>query len=585
MKKSLHFNIMKIIILNNSIVFYLDVLIMEFNMIKQILNKIFGYTENQIYNFILPESSNNIEENEFNKNDNTIVSKTLKKNITYLQIKYNMLINSDIKIRKFTLNFNHTKHSSFLIYIDGMVNDETINNYILKPLFLSNDIKMKENTKKIENKTTKKIYYRFNLENYLYSCLIPENSVFKENKFSKIISYINSGFCILFVDNLSNALCIETKGYKGRNVDKPVTETVVKGSHEGFVENLRTNTSMLRKIINNEKLIIEETEVGSLSKTKVAICYMKGITNDDLVSECKYRINNLKLDYLISSGQLEQFIKDNPTGPFPQTISTERPDKASNYLLLGRVVILVNSSPFAIILPAVLIDFLSSPEDFNLDFNYANFLRFLRIIALFCALLTPGLYIAITTYHFEIIPSELLFAIVAAREAIPFPILFEIIIMEISFELIQEASIRVPSSFSTTIGIIGALILGDAAVSASIVSPILIIIVAFTGISAFAIPDNSLRFAIRMYRFMYTILGYLAGFLGIALGLFIHLLTLSSQYSFGVPFFTPYIPFDNFTKNESLYINPVWKREKRNLFLNTKKPNIEPQISMEWRKK
>ena len=552
-------------------------------MIKQIIDNLFAYKENQTYNFIIPESSNNIDEKEFSKNDKTTVSNNLEENKKYLQVKYNMLINSDIKIREFTLSLKHKAYSSFLIYIDGMVSAESINNNILKPLFLRNDIKMKENMKKVQNKMSKKIYYRFNLENYLHSSLIPQNTVLKEQDFSKIISYINSGFCILFVDNVSNALCIETKGYKGRSIDKPVTETVVKGSHEGFVENLRTNTSLLRKIINNEKLVIEEIEVGSISKTKVAICYMKGITNDDLVSECKYRINNLKLDYLISSGQLEQFIKDNSNCPFPQTISTERPDKASNYLLLGRIVVLVNSSPFAIILPAVLIDFLSSPEDFNLDYNYANFLRVLRIIALFCALLTPGIYIAITTYHFEIIPSELLFAIVAAREAIPFPILFEIIIMEVSFELIQEASIRVPSSFSTTIGIIGALILGDAAVSANIVSPILIIIVAFTGISAFAIPDNSLRFAIRMYRFVYTILGYFAGFLGIALGLFIHLLTLSSQYSFGVPFLVPYIPFDNLTKNESLYINPVWKREKRNMFLNTKKPELEPHISMPWR--
>jgi len=552
-------------------------------MIKELINKLFEYKENQTYNFVLPESSNNISEYEFNKKDSTVVSSKLEDNKKYLQIKFNMLINSDIKIREFNLTLKTKTYPAFLIYIDGMVNEENINDFILKPLFLRNNMKMEENTRKVKNRITKKIYYKLDIENYLHSSLIPQNTVLKENDFSKIVKNINSGFCILFIDSVKNALCVETKGFKGRSIDKPVTESVVKGAHEGFVENIRTNTSMLRKIINNEKLIIEETEVGTLSKTKVAICYMKGITNDDLVSECKYRINNLKLDYLISSGQLEQFIKDNANGPFPQTISTERPDKASNYLLLGRVVVLVNSSPFAIILPATLVDFLSSPEDFNLDYNYANFLRFLRFIALFCALLTPGIYIAITTYHLEIIPSELLFAIVAAREAIPFPILFEIIIMEISFELIQEASIRVPSSFSTTVGIIGALILGDAAVSANIVSPILIIIVAFTGISAFAIPDNSLRFALRMFRFMYTILGYFAGFLGIALGFFIHLLTLSSQYSFGVPFFTPYMPFDKFTKNESLYINPVWKREKRNSFLNTKKPDIEPHISMTWR--
>ena len=163
---------------------------------------------------------------------------------------------------------------------------------------------------------------------------------------------------------------------------------------------------------------------------------------------------NLKIDYILSSSQLEQFIKDDCTTAFPQTISTERPDKASNYLMRGRVVVLVNGSPFSIILPASLIDFLTSPEDFNLNYHYSNFLRFLRALALICALLVPGMYVAITMFHYELIPSELLFAIVASREAIPFPIIFEIIIMEICFELIQEASIRVPSSFSTTVGII-----------------------------------------------------------------------------------------------------------------------------------
>lgn len=208
---------------------------------------------------------------------------------------------------------------------------------------------------------------------------------------------------------------------------------------------------MLRKIINNENLIIEETIVGNISQTKVAICYLKDIANSDLVAETKYRINNLKIDYLISSGQLEQLIKDNKRTAFPQTISTERSDKTSNYILLGRVVILVNGSPFSIILPAVLVDFLTSPEDFNLNYHYANFLKILRSLALASALLLPGMYLAITMYHYELIPTELLFAITAARAAIPFPIFFEIIIMELSFEFLQEASIRVPSSFSTTI--------------------------------------------------------------------------------------------------------------------------------------
>lgn len=550
-------------------------------MIKNLFNDLFKYKEKEEYNFILPNVSNNLNEKDFEKEDNTKIYPSLEENRTYLKSKYNMLISSDIKIRDFTITLKSKKIPAFLLYIDGMVEDKSINEFIMQPLLLRNSIKMQDFSKTFIDTERKTI--KINLENFLYESLIPQNSVSKETEFSKIIPKVNNGFCVLFVQNLSVALCIETKGFKGRSVSEPVTESVVKGSHEAFVENIRTNTSMLRKIINNETLIIEECEVGTISKTKVDICYLKNIANDDLVAETKYRINNLKIDYLISSGQLEQFIKDSATTAFPQTISTERPDRTCNYILKGRVVILVNGSPFAIILPAVLTDFLSSPEDFNLNYHYANFLRILRCLALISALFLPGMYIAITMYHYELIPSELLFAITAAREAIPFPIIFEIIIMEVSFELIQEASIRVPSSFSTTVGIIGALILGDAAVSANIVSPILIIIVAFTGISAFAIPDNSLRFAIRMFRFMYIILGYISGFLGIAFGFFIHFLLLSKQNSFGIPFFAPYIPLYDLNHNDSLPVQPVWKREKRNSYLNTKKPNIEEPISMKWR--
>ena len=422
-------------------------------MFKKIFNNLFNYSEKENYNFILPNSSNNIDETEFKKIDSESVSTSLNKNIEYLKIKYNMLINNDIKIREFSLNVQKKKYSAFIMYIDGMVNSDNINDFILKPILLKTSIKMEDPSKTTKSTNSSKIE-KFDLESFIYSNLIPQNSITKEKEFKNIVHKVNGGFCALFVESLNICFCIESKGFKTRSITQPITEEVVKGSHEGFVENIRTNTSMIRKIINNEKLIIEESQIGDLNKTQIAICYLKDITNDDLVGEIKYRFNNLKIDYVLSSNQLEQFVKDNITSAFPQSISTERPDKASNYLMLGRVVILVNGSPFAIILPASLVDFLTSPEDFNLNYHYANFLKILRGLALVSALLVPGMYVAITMFHYELIPSELLFAIVASREAIPFPIIFEIIIMEICFELIQEASIRVPSSFSTTVGII-----------------------------------------------------------------------------------------------------------------------------------
>ena len=292
---------------------------------------------------------------------------------------------------------------------------------------------------------------------------------------------------------------------------------MVRGPQEAFVEVIRTNTSLLRRIVHNENLVIENTTVGKISKTAVAICYMKNIANDRLISEVKYRINNLDVDYLISSGELEQLIQDNGRLAVPQIIATERPDRVATNLLSGRVAVLVNGSPYALVMPGILVDYLSSPEDMNSKHQFSNLLKLVRLIALFFSLLLPGIYIAISNYHHEFIPTELVFAIVASRESVPFPIIFEIILMELSFELIREAGVRTPSVLGTTIGIVGALILGEAAVSANVVSPILIIIVAITGICSFAVPDFSLSFSIRIYRFIYILLAYTAGLLGIAI--------------------------------------------------------------------
>ena len=551
--------------------------------IKNFFKQLFEYHEENDYEFILPKNANNLPEDFEEINEKIYPS--LSVNLEYLKTKYNLLINSDVKFRKFAIPIQNKKIPAMLLYIDGMVNETTITNSVLQPLLLKNSITMQEHegTKGSRVSITHAKPPKLNLENFIFEGLIPHNSIIKQTEFEEVIKNVNSGFCALFVDTLATAFCVETKGVEGRSVSSPLTENVVRGSQEAFVESLRTNTSMLRKIVNNENLVIEEVEVGTLSKTKVAICYVKNIANDDLVAEAKYRVNNLNVDYLLSSGQLEQFIKDNPSSPFPQTISTERPDRVSNYLLDGRIAIVVNGTPFVLVIPAIFLDFLTSGEDKNLNYQFANFLKFIRMIAVFFATFLPGFYVAITNYHQELIPSELLFAIANSREAIPFPVIFEILIMEISFELIREAGLRVSSSFSTTIGIIGALILGDAAVSANIVSPILIIVVAFTGICGFSIPDFSLTTSIRIYRFAYIIFGFLAGFLGIAFTFFIHFLVLSHLTSFGVPFFTPYIPFSNLKRNKGFIMKPVWKRDRRNEFLNTKRPKAEDKISMDWR--
>lgn len=389
---------------------------------------------------------------------------------------------------------------------------------------------------------------------------------------------------MLFIDTIAFAFDIELKGFKQRGIEKPSNEIVVKGPHESFVENIRVNTSMLRRIVNNESLTIENIEVGKITRTKCALCYLKNITNPDLIAEVKYRINNLKIDSLLSSGQLEQLVSETNRLSVPETLSTERPDKAISYLLNGRVVVIVNGSPYAIVMPVTFVDFLSSPDDKNLKPVFANFIKIIRIIALFITLLLPGLYIAMTSFHQEILPTELLFSILASRDNVPFPVIVEIILLEISFELIREAGLRVPSPIGPTIGIVGAIVLGQAAVSAGIVSPILIIVVAITGIASFAIPDYSFGFHIRLYRFLFLLLGFLCGFLGISLGLFVYFSYLADTKSFGVSYLTGISPLEH-VKGNNYFLPPIWKREFRADFLNSKKEKKQENISMNWKYK
>lgn len=548
--------------------------------IKDFINNTFGYKPKNEYQFTLPDNPEIDTENYNNTNSDKIenIYSQIDANLKYIETKYNTLINSDIITRKFTLNTGSKQYKAFILYIDGMVDSQILNDFVLKPLMLKNKFCNNETSKIIVQKGKKS-----NIANFIQDCLIPQNNIKQQSSFKDIFSGVNSGNCALFVDTLSVGFDIDVKGFKQRSISKPENEIVIKGPHEAFVENMRTNTTLLRRFTNNENLIIENTKVGKITQTNCAICYIKDIANDALVAETKYRLNNLEIDSLLSAGELEQLLTDTNSLGVPKILVSERPDYAVKSLLQGRVIILINGSPYALILPAILIDFLTSPEDTNLKPQFANFLKVVRIISSFFALLLPGLYIAITNFHREIIPTELLFSILSSRQSVPFPIIVEILIMEISFEIIREAGLRVPSPIGPTLGIVGALVLGQAAVSAAIVSPILIIIVAITGMSSFAIPDFTFSFHLRFFRFVFILLGFLAGFLGIGMGLFIYISSLCDLETFGVSYTIPYAPAVN-SKNNGFMLSPIWKREDRATYLATKKEKKQNKISMKWRK-
>ena len=542
------------------------------------IKNFFKYIPSQKYDFTLhPSNSKDID-----KSTNSQITDNIELNLKHIQSKYNTSINSDIVIRQFSLTAKDKEYKAFLLYIDGMVDSNLINRFVLNPLMLRTENTTFTGNSNNSNTISVIRNKKFDLENYIYSHLMPQNSLKRVTEFSKIIQGVNSGNCALFIDTVNVGFDIDVKGFKQRNISSPNNEVIINGSQEAFVENLRTNTSILRRIINNENLCIENLSVGKITKTNIALCYMQNIVNDNLVNEIKYRLNNLEIDSLFSTGELEQLIEDNERSEIPTLLQTERPDKCSKYLMQGRVVIIVNGNPYALIAPAILIDFLSSPEDSNLKIGFSNFLRGLRIIAFFITLLAPGVFIAVTSFHQEILPTELLFSILASRENVPFPIIIELLLMELSFELIRESGLRVPAPIGGTLGIVGALILGDAAVSAHLVSPILIIVVAITGLSSFAIPDFSFSFHLRIYRFLFVFLGYVAGFLGIGIGLFLYLNILCGIKSFGISF-TSSLIHSPLSRSSSYFLRPTWKKELREYFILPKKIEAQSPISKKWK--
>ncbi len=504
---------------------------------------------------------------EYEKADDEKISINIEENIKYINHKFNSPVNKDIVIRELTVA---KKYKAFIAYIDGMVDRITINNFILRALMVNDD--------KLDEDSDDKCKLDFILTNILQT-----NQAKKVDNPDEFMYEILSGNTLLYVDGCDFYITNETKGYDKRGVEKPLIEGVVLGPQEAFNENLRTNVTLIRKLIKNNNLTTEFIKVGNVNKQLCAIVSIKGITNPAIVEEVKRRIKNIKSDMVLGDGVLEQFIEDNPYSIVPTVLSTERPDRTASHLLEGKVAILTEGAPFAKIVPVTLPSLMHSPEDSYMRWPYGTLIRLIRFIAAVIATLLPGLYVAITNFHQEMIPTELLIAIAKAKENVPFPTIVEVVLMELAFELIREAGIRIPGIIGNTLGIIGALILGQAAVQANIVSPVLIIVVSVTGLGNFAIPNYSLALAARVSRFCFIILGALLGFYGISIGIALFAILITNIKSFGVPFFAPIAPK---TKESSdlFFRKPVWQQIYRPDYVNALKQKRQPKISRQWTK-
>lgn len=496
------------------------------------------------------------------------ISDQLEANIRAIKRIYKIPDNSDLVTREFNITVKDKVLKGFIVFVDGMTDRVSISNNILQPLMLLSNLEIRENIKDIGQ--------------FIYDRLLPFNQINKADNYKKVIESINFGGCAIFINGLEYAFMADVKSWEHRTVSAPRSETVIRGPQEAFNEQLRANTALLRKILKDKDLMIEGTTIGKRSNTPCAVLYIRDIANASLVQEVIKRVKSINIDYIFDTGELEQLIEDNTFIAAPQIIATERPDRVAMMLAQGNIAVVMDGSPYVLVMPATITEFLHTTEDTNIRYPYVNFIRIIRIIGVIIALLLPGLYIAVTNFHQEMIPTNLLFAIEASRENVPFTSVVEILIMEFSFELIREAGIRVPGAIGSTIGIVGGLILGQAAVTANLVSPIMIIIVAITALGSFSIPSFSMSFSIRLIRFAYIILGATAGFLGIALGLTINALMLAASKSFGVPFLAPFGPVTKGRYSDKLSRKPIWKQENRPDYLNPKDIKSQPEISRSW---
>ncbi|MGI6112861.1 MAG: spore germination protein [Mahellales bacterium] len=486
-------------------------------------------------------------------------------NVNYFEKLFNFPKNQNVVIRRFKLGDDT---GAFIIFLDGMIEKRLVNETIIKPLMQLNlALVCPEHTDRID--------------------FVNENVLAADNtkiilRYKDAVDGVIKGETLLYIDKSNSLLAVNFKGYQKRAVDKPVTENVIRGSQEGFTEDIETNITLIRRIIKNKDLTTEMFTLGETNQGQVAVMYLDGIVNPAIVDEVKRRIQSIDIDFIYGSGIIEELIEDNTLMLFPQVMTTERPDRTASCIMEGKAAILVNGTPFVMTVPVTFLSLFNTAEDSNNRWHYATFMRMVRLFGFFTAIFVPGLYISLINYHQQTIPAELLFSIARNREGIPFPTIVEVLLMEVSFELIQEAGIRIPGLIGPTLGIIGALILGQAAVAAKIVSPILIIVVAITGLGSFSINNYELNFSARIIRFLFIALGAVMGFFGMTMGVIVISSLMVSMRSFGVPYMVPNWPRTGSRKADSIIRKPIWRQEERPEYMQPMDKKRQPDISRGW---
>lgn len=468
------------------------------------------------------------------------ISENLAANLNTIR---NSLDSCDVVIREF--NFGPDRQiSACLLFIDGLTNKNALTNGILRPLMFDTCLLNKQNLTKSAL-----------LEN-IQRNLLSTSDVKKIIHFSELQINLLSGETILLINDLPEALAINAAEWETRSIDKPEMENVIRGPREGFSEDLQINTSLLRRKIHNPNFRLETMIIGEQTQTKVCMAYLKNITNPQLVNEVNRRLQRIDIDAVLDSGYIEAFIEDAPYSIFATIANSEKPDVVAAKILEGRIALLVDGSPIALTMPMLFTESFQSPEDYYVRPYYASLLRMIRFLAFLLSIFSPAVYVALTTFHQELIPSQLLFTLAAGGERVPFSGTLEAFIMIVIFEVLREAGIRLPHPVGSAVSIVGALVIGQTAVSAGLISPIMVIVIGLTAIASFVnqpVTDSSL-----VLRFFLLLAAGLIGGFGILLVSLAVLLHLASLRSFGVPFLYPLAPFSLTALRDVFIRAPLW---------------------------
>jgi len=473
-----------------------------------------------------------------------------------LQTLLNTTGNSaDIVVRQIDLA-DEPSIKAALVMIDGLIDDKIVNDSIIHTLLI--DYSLQE---------TVSIQKSFD---YLEKKLLPITNVASVYDWEDLFGKLLSGETIIFIDGIEKALSTSTRGREKRAITESQNEVSLRGPKEAFTESLRTNTSLIRSRIKNPNLWNESFQIGKVTKTDINVMYMKGIANDKIVEEIRKRLKSIDIDQIPDSGYIEQLIEDETYTVFPTIYHTERPDIVTANLMEGKIAIIVNGSPFVLTVPALFIEFFHAADDYYARFDISTGLRFLRVLIFFISIIGPATYVAVTTFHQEMIPTLLIITIAAQREAVPFPAFVEALLMETTFEILREAGVRLPKAVGQAVSIVGALVIGQAAIQAGIVSPAMVIVVSITAIANFSIPSYSMAISTRVIRFGLMTLAAVMGFYGIMMGVMMMTLHLCSLRSFGVPYMEPIAPFMIKYLGDTIIRKPLWKMKFRPKLISQK---------------